>query len=135
MRVAIPIWDGRISPVLDAAKRLLVVDVDDGKQVARDEVAIDEAALVARARRLVALGVDVLICGAVSWPLERMLVSAGVKVIGQTCGMVEDVLAAYVSGGLTEGAFLMPGCCGRRRRFQGGRRRGGPGFGMRAAAP
>jgi predicted Fe-Mo cluster-binding NifX family protein len=63
----------------------------------------------------------VLICGAISRPLEAMLLSAGVEVIPQTCGPVEEVLKAFMSGKLTEKAFLMPGCCGRRRRFHDGR--------------
>jgi len=70
--------------------------------------------------------VDVLICGAISRPLEMMLVSEGMQVIPHTCGPVEDVIRAYVSGRLTDQAYLMPGCCGQRRRT---RARGGRGFG------
>jgi hypothetical protein len=62
------------------------------------------------------------ICGGISWPLEVMLLSARVEVIPQTCGSVEDVLKAFMSGRLTEQAFVMPGCCGRRRRFHASRR-------------
>ena len=130
MRVAIPTWDGRISPVFDVARRLLVVDVAADGEAGRNETAVEETQLAARARRLVDLGVGVLICGGISWPLERMLVSAGVRVIPRTCGSVEDVLRAFLSGQLTEQAFLMPGCCGRRRRSRARGRHGGRGFRM-----
>jgi predicted Fe-Mo cluster-binding NifX family protein len=127
VRTAIPISNGRISPVFDAAKRLLLVDIDDGREVWRTEQVVEEPELAPRARRVAESGADVLICGAISRPLEAMLLSAGVEVIPQTCGPVEDVLKAFISGRLTEQAFVMPGCCGRRRRFQGGRSGVGPG--------
>jgi predicted Fe-Mo cluster-binding NifX family protein len=125
MNVGVPTWDGRVSPVLDVAKHLLVVHVEGGAEVERYVADIEGTQLAAKARRITELGVQVLVCGAVSWPLEAMLASAGVRVISQTCGPVDDVLGALLTGQLPSEAFLMPGCCGRRRRFRGGRRHGG----------
>jgi len=125
MRVGIPTWDGRVSPVLDVARRLLVVDVEGNSEVNRSEADLAGAQLGARAEQIRGLGVEVLICGAVSWPLEAILGSAGVRVIPQTCGSVEDVLRAFLAGQSLDESFLMPGCCGRRRRVRGGRRHGG----------
>ena len=121
MRVAIPTWRGRISPVFDVAGHLLLVDAQNGSEIRREEAMVEPSDLPARAKRMTELGTNVLICGAISWPLEVMLRSAGIRVIPHTCGPVEDVLRAFLSGQLTEQAFLMPGCCGRRRRFRGGR--------------
>ena len=120
MRVAVPTHNGRVSPVFDVARRLLVVGMENGGEVGRQEERIDETDLARRAMYVADLAVDVLICGAISRPLEASLISAGVRVIPQTCGPVEDVLKAFLSGRLTHEAFLMPGCGGRRRR----RRRG-----------
>jgi predicted Fe-Mo cluster-binding NifX family protein len=124
MRVAVPTWTGRVSPVFDVARRLLVVDINDAAEVSRNEAVIEETQLVPRTQRVTQLGVNVLICGAISMPLEAMLVAAGVRVIPHTCGMVEEVLQAFASGRLTDERFLMPGCCGRRRRFRGRHRAG-----------
>ena len=124
MKLAIPTWEGKISPVFDVARHLLVVNIKSSVEVARQIEAIPEMEIALRARRIAGLGVDVLICGAISWPLERMLVSEGMQVIPQTCGPVEDVLLSFLSGQLTGQAFLMPGCCGRHRKRRGqGRRR------------
>lgn len=120
MRTAIPVADGRISPVFDVARRLLLVDIESGREVRRTVEVLEEPELAARARRVAELGADVLICGAISRPLEAMLISAKVEVIPQTCGPVEEVLRAFASGRLTEQAFVIPGCCGHRRRFHGG---------------
>jgi predicted Fe-Mo cluster-binding NifX family protein len=122
MNLAITTWDGWVSPVLDVAKRLLLVSVEGGQVRARTEADLEERLPAARARRIADLGVQVLICGALSQPLEAALSSAGVRVIPQTCGPVEEVLRAFLAGQLRDEAFLMPGCCGRRRRFRGGRR-------------
>lgn len=125
MKVAIPTWGGRISPVFDVAKRLLVVDIESDTEFGREATTIEETEPGPRAKRVAQLGVNVLICGAISTPLEAMLVSAGVQVILHVCGPVKEVLQAFVSGRLTDQAFLMPGCCGRRQRGRG-RHRGGP---------
>jgi len=116
--------DGRISPVFDVARRLLLVDIEDKREIGRAEKILEVPELAARARYVAELGADVLICGAISRPLEAMLLSAGVAVIPQTCGPVEDVLRAFISGQLTERAFVIPGCCGRRWRFRRGRSHG-----------
>ena len=115
MKVAVPTWTGRVSPVFDVAKRLLLVTLEGDGEVSREEAAIEETQPMARAKRITQLGVDVLICGAISMPLEAMLVSGGVRVIPHTCGTVEDIVLAFASGQLTDETFLMPGCCGRRR--------------------
>ena len=113
-----------ISPVFDVARSLLLIDIEAGREVGRREEAIEETRIVARATHVARLAVGVLICGAISRPLEMMLVSAGVQVIPHTCGSVEDVLRAYLSGRLLDQAYLMPGCRGPRRGMRG-RGRGG----------
>jgi predicted Fe-Mo cluster-binding NifX family protein len=123
MRVAMPTWNDRVSPVFDAARHLLVVDVEDNAEVSRSEAVFEETALPRRAERLAYLGVNVLICGAISKPLEQMVAALGMTVIPHTCGPVEEVLRAFLSGQLAEQAFLMPGC-GRRRGLRGRQRLG-----------
>jgi predicted Fe-Mo cluster-binding NifX family protein len=100
-----------------------VVEIENGGEVSRREESIPEIHPMLRARHLDALGVNVLICGAISRPLERILVSAGMTVIPNTCGTAEDIIRSFVSGKFTDRSFLMPGCC-RHRRHRGGRRRG-----------
>lgn len=121
MKLAIPHWLGRVSPVFDVAGRLLVVTLDGAEAGRREEVSVTEENPCARAALLVRLGVGVLICGAISRPLEMAVAAAGIEVFSQTCGDVEQVLAAYLDGRLAQDRFLMPGCCGRRRRGRRGR--------------
>jgi predicted Fe-Mo cluster-binding NifX family protein len=130
MRIAIPHWQGRVSPVFDVATNLLLVDLEDGRAVRREERTLPRSDPHARAAGFLGLGAGVLICGAISAPLEARLVSAGVRVIGFTCGTVEEVLNAFLSGQLPGRAFVMPGCHGWRRRQGGAFMPGGFGMGM-----
>ena len=123
MRIAVPNLDGRVSPVFDVARSLVLVDVDHARETARSQEVLEATDIFRRAERVKQLGVDVVICGAVSRPLEAVLEAAGIQVFCQTCGAVEDVLAAFLGGRLSESSFLMPGCCGRRGALGAMRRR------------
>jgi predicted Fe-Mo cluster-binding NifX family protein len=121
MIVALPVWQGRISPVFDVAGQLLVVDLRDSTIPTRRLEILPEEAPELRAQRVQALGIETLICGAVSRPLEALLTAKRIEVLPRICGDVEEVLQAFMSERLRDDRFAMPGCCGRRQR----RRRGG----------
>lgn len=118
MKVALSDWQGRISPVFDVASQVRVADIADGAIVEQHTVPLHQNDLYARAAEVAQLGIAVLICGAISWPLELALSNAGVEVIPQTCGEVNPILESFVAGRFNKDAFLMPGCCGRRRRLR-----------------
>ena len=120
MKVAVPQWQNRVSPVFDVASRILLVDVDEGRELGRQEVAIGGQGPMERARVLRGLGTDVVICGAISRPMQMALASAGIEVLSGTCGEVDDVLRAYYSGHLADAVFRMPGS-------EPGRHKGVPG--------
>ena len=116
MKVGIPYWKGRVSPVFDVAGKVLVIDIVDGVATTRQEVLFDVEDPHWRASRLSEAGVEVLVCGAISRSLEHAIISEGIEVISQTCGDVECVLSAFIDGRLRQGDFAMPGCSGRGRR-------------------
>lgn len=121
MLVAIPHFQGRVSPVFDVASRLTVVHVKRHTELDRREIVLLEARPEAIARSLAELGIAVLICGAISQTLERLLRRDGVRVIAQVCGEIEAVLQAYLAGTLARPEFGLPGCF-RRPREPGSRR-------------
>jgi predicted Fe-Mo cluster-binding NifX family protein len=126
MKIAIPVWQDRISPVFDVAGQLLLVDVADGQEVAREVQVVDESTIEERVRRVVELSVEALICAGISQALETALAERGIRVIARICGDVNEVLAAFQAGRLSDERFAMPGCCGQRRqRHRGGCQRRG----------
>ena len=110
MRIAIPIWEDKISPVLDTASRLRIIEVVDGSESSRFEITMDEEILSRRCLRIQRIGVDILICGAVSKPFLRLLRGYGITIIPEIAGKADDVLKAYFQGRLLNSDFLMPGC-------------------------
>jgi predicted Fe-Mo cluster-binding NifX family protein len=119
MRIAIPEWQGRVSPVFDVAVNMLLIDVDSGHERRREQRQLHGADdSPARIAEFLSFGVETLICGAISTPVEARLVASGVQVVGFTCGRVDHVLAAYLRGELANQLFAMPGC--KRRWREGG---------------
>ena len=109
MKVAIPAWAGLVSTVFDFAHFLVLVELDSGEEVSRSEFPLDENPSVLRAGILSRLGVDVLICGAISRPLATAVEGYGIEIISFVSGIVDEVLDAYLTGQLAEARFLLPG--------------------------
>lgn len=136
MRVAVPEWQGRVSPVFDVAEHVILVDVDDASRLDRQWESMRSLSPRERARRLAEWEVDVLICGAISRSLSGELAARGVQVVPLVCGDVHEVLQAYRDGTLEEERFMMPGCGRMRRRGRRRRsRRGGGCVGGGAEQP
>ncbi|MBN1549879.1 NifB/NifX family molybdenum-iron cluster-binding protein [bacterium] len=98
----IPDWDGRVSPVFDVAKCVLIVDLENNREQGRSRHRIDSTDPLIRASKVTGLGTEILICCAISRSLENALTSAGIQIICGVCGQVEDVLVTYIDGRLEE---------------------------------
>ena len=96
MRIAIPQWQGRVSPVFDVAGNLQLIDIENGQEVRREERPMAGTDPIARIGEFLSFGAGILICGAISAPMQARLVSGGVRVIGFTCGTVDDVFHVYI---------------------------------------
>lgn len=124
MKVGIPFWVGRVSPVFDVARNLIIVELVDGRETHRAELTLMGKSLPERAIFIKENGVHCVLCGAVSNDFLQFLQLNGIQVVPWLSGSVEEILSAFINGSLNEPRYIMPGCCGRRRR----RRRG---FGKR----
>jgi predicted Fe-Mo cluster-binding NifX family protein len=109
MKIAIPVWEDKVSPVLDTASRLLIVEVVDQEEASRFETYLDEQDLSRRCIRIRRLGVDTLICGGISRGFSRILCASNIHIIPGISGHPDDVLNAYLKGNLFSSRFLMPG--------------------------
>ncbi|MCB2153515.1 hypothetical protein KQI84_01405 [bacterium] len=126
---AFAIWENRIAPVFDTARQLHIVQMSSGDVVAESQEALREEVPLQRANRLLGLGIETLVCGAISRTLFQVIQSAGVQVIAFIAGDLPDVVEAWQEGRLEEERFAMPGCCGKpqRRRLGGGEEEPGRG--------
>ncbi|MFH2220265.1 MAG: NifB/NifX family molybdenum-iron cluster-binding protein [Pseudomonadota bacterium] len=108
MRISVSVWEDKVSPVLDTAAKLLIVD-NENQRESRFEAYLPEQDISQRCMFIRSLDVQVLICGAVSRHLSRMIEATGIKIISGISGPAEDVLKAYLQGNLFQERFLMPG--------------------------
>ena len=118
------VYGNYISNVFDFAHRFLIVDIENGKEANRAEVALESRTLPQRAGQLKSLGVDVLVCGAISRVLANMVTASGIQLLPYVTGRFNDVLQAHLNGQLVQPQFTMPGCWPGARRGFGRRRRG-----------
>jgi len=109
MRIAVPIWENKVSPVLDTASTLLIIESETQKEISRFEAFLLEQDIPRRCHFIQGLNINVLICGAVSRQLSGMLTASEIKVISGISGQAEKVLEAYLQGTLLNSGFFMPG--------------------------
>ena len=130
MKIAIPIWNDSVSNVLDFANTLILIDIEDGIETGRTSVSLRNDSPIERAGKIKELGIDMLICGAISRALANLLTGSGIQVLPYVTGRFDDVLQTYLNGELVKSQFTMPGYWrGARRGFgkwhRGCRWRGG----------
>jgi len=107
-----PIWEGRISPVLDVAGRFLVVQIKNGHETNRREILVGDTNPTFLVKGIKEMGTEVLLCGALSEPVAFLLANTGIRVCPHLCGDAEAALRAFLTDTLGKGQFRMPGCMG-----------------------
>ncbi|WP_372678600.1 PocR ligand-binding domain-containing protein, partial [Desulfosarcina sp.] len=110
MKVAVTVWEDRISPVFDASRRLLIAEIENDRVTDRSYVFFDPGRPGSLVKTLTMLDVPVLICGAVSQAPATSIVDSGITLIPFIAGEVDRVLEVYAKGNPLAPAFEMPGC-------------------------
>ena len=109
MKVAVAVWNDRISPVFDVSKRILVHTIEEGVVRSKKEHTFDSDDAAYKVQLLKALHVNTLICGAVSQQLADMIATHGIETISFVVGDTQEVIAAYLDGLLPSPELTMPG--------------------------
>jgi predicted Fe-Mo cluster-binding NifX family protein len=109
VRVAVPIFRARVSPVFDSCLQVLVVEIEENRQISRSELYLDQLSPPQRLDVLRHAGVSTVICGGISEVFHSMIKSAGIKTITGIAGEIEEVLAAFLADRLDQPYFYMPG--------------------------
>ena len=124
LRIAFAVWNDRIAPVFDVVREVHLTDFESGR-VVREETGSPPAGRVADGKGgwLAERKVDVLVCGAISRPLQSVVAGYGIQVVPFVAGNLQEITRAWLDGTLESGRFVMPGCCRHRKRhrFEGHR--------------
>lgn len=108
-RVAIPIFRKKVSPVFDSCTRVLLVDIENNREVDRKEIYLDSLSLTERLTLLLKSGVSVVICGGISNVMENMVVGKKIDLFSNITGEIGYVLKAYLTNELDRSQFQLPG--------------------------
>lgn len=118
MKVAVPEHQGRIAPVFDTCKRILIFmqTHEEAVQVSEEDWA--DLRPHNRADRLRELEVDLLLCGGISCWIEERIARQGIKLVPWLAGELTDILRAYRTGTISDPCYAMPGRGRCRRRWR-----------------
>ncbi len=100
VKIAIPYMGEIIAPRFEAASSFLILTLEDGHQVAEQQVACSGPEGYRRVRSLQIHSVGTLICNGIKRSYRDMLVASGVAVIDQVTGPIRPAIEAYISGKL-----------------------------------
>ena len=109
LRMVIPIFRSRVSPVFDSCVRAWLLDIDQHRVVAKKELYLNKLTLSERFKLLRQAGATVIVCGHISDLFYDMLSKGNIKIINGIAGAADEVVDAFISGRLYHQAFHMPG--------------------------
>ncbi len=115
MKLAITEWNDRIAPVFDVTGQAIILEVSDDGIVCEEKVALPDGCAHDKILFLRELGVERLICGAISRHAGMEAEIVGIKVYGFIAGDYREVIEAWRKGLLSRDRYAMPGC-GRQKR-------------------
>ena len=107
--VAFPVFQSRIAPVFDFAVRVLLIQIEHQRELARSELYTKNLSGPERVNTLKRAGVTTLVCAGVSNIMHTMLENADIRVRPGIVGQVEEVIRAYIDNRLDDPRFFMPG--------------------------
>jgi len=110
MRIAVTIWNNRISPVFDVAQNLLMINLDSGEETARHNISLAGLSPPLKVETLKKNNVEVVLCGAISESYLRLLTTSGIRVEPWISGNIEEVIQAVLQNRLSDPCYRMPGC-------------------------
>jgi predicted Fe-Mo cluster-binding NifX family protein len=108
-RVAIPVFESRVSPVLDSCQRMVVVDIEKGCEIRRQELNLDKMSIHERIEVMARWGIRKIICAGVSDIMCRFLAGKNIALVSGIAGELEKIINAYICNRLDDACFLMPG--------------------------
>lgn len=125
MKIAVSEYENNVATTFDFANEVIVFTCENDKVLKREHVLLNDQFIPLRGMKLKKLGIDLLICGAISNPSAFMLHHHGIEVISGITGDVETVLQEFFRGNINLPQYCLPGFagggCGSRQRK--GRRR------------
>ena len=116
-KIAIPVFNKRISPLFDVAGRFAIIEIRDGVVIGSHASDMSGDSGIGKVEKLLSERVTVIICSAISRVFSEHITVKGMELIPGVIGDVDDVVRDYLDNNLLIDRYSMPGCrWGRRSR-------------------
>ncbi len=114
--VAIPVFQDRVSPLLDEARRFILFEVCDGEITQKIVINVDFDTCIMRITKLKELGVLTIISGAVSGYISGIIIENGLRHYPWNSGDVNEIIELYLKNRLQPCRASVNQCGEGRRR-------------------
>jgi predicted Fe-Mo cluster-binding NifX family protein len=105
MKIAIPIFENRISPRFDFSPEIWIIEVEKGKVVGQEKFSTANLNVPQRLEQITSNGVNKVICGGIDGLSRYQLGSRGIDVVQDVIGDADIVFDLFMRG------RLRPGLC------------------------
>jgi predicted Fe-Mo cluster-binding NifX family protein len=116
MKVALLTAQSRVSPVFETTSTWLVINATPVECNISDTHHFNTQNETDMVNELLMAGVEMVICGALPFYLEKLLINQGCEVFAFIAGEVDEVIEALHLNILDKPQFKMPGCQKRKKR-------------------
>lgn len=106
MKVAVPVFQTRVSPRFDVAQGAILLDVENGKVKKITTLLMMEWTSREKVKKLHDLNVETVICGGIDTSSKRLFEECGINVYSWIAGEVEDAVVCFMNDGLISGDIL-----------------------------
>jgi predicted Fe-Mo cluster-binding NifX family protein len=117
MKAAFTVWNRRISPLFDVARRIEIVETAGGRIVKQSQATLDSQNPAQNVKQLAEMGVTTLVCGAISRSVQSIVAAFDIELVAFIHGDLATVIDAWKRNLLHSDRFRMPGC--RKRNTSG----------------
>lgn len=100
--IALPVFQDRLSPLLDEARKFVVITLSGDAITERTVIKINEQSAFIRIERLKEMGVSVILCGAVSDVVAKFIIEREFQLYSWLTGTVDEVVEQYKQGALPQ---------------------------------
>jgi len=101
MKVAIPLFENRISPHFFTAPELLLVQIDGRTVCSTWKIPLENLSPSKRKAKLLALGPDALLCGGIDGETRCWFERQGVRVMDNQMGDAMEILDRHLNTSVT----------------------------------
>ena len=117
--IAVPVFQDRVSPLMDVSNRYMIYEAEDGEIKQRISISLNTDGESQRVEKLKEIGVNTIICGAVSGYVAHIVDEKGMRLISMIYGPIEEIIDQYLANSLASYCPGSTGCANRKRKRHG----------------